>query len=54
MLLEGKCPNVLSGYIANAPLTPLVKPGGCIHPIAVGTVWRRLVSKVAALAIGKP
>ena len=33
-------------------MTPLVKPGGGIHPIAVGTVWRRLVSKVASSSIG--
>nr|GFC40268.1 hypothetical protein [Tanacetum cinerariifolium] len=39
-------------YIASAPLTPLVKPGGGIHPIVVGTVWRRLVSKVSAIIIG--
>jgi hypothetical protein len=30
----------------------LVKPGGGIRPIAVGTVWRRLVSKVCASMIG--
>ncbi|GJZ05794.1 hypothetical protein Tco_0539587 [Tanacetum coccineum] len=34
-----------------APLTPLVKPGGGIHPIAVGTVWRRLVSKERILEL---
>nr|GFC27870.1 hypothetical protein [Tanacetum cinerariifolium] len=28
-----------------ALLTPLVKPSGGIRPIAVGTVWRRLVVK---------
>ncbi|GKE22688.1 hypothetical protein Tco_1434200, partial [Tanacetum coccineum] len=27
------------------------KPGGGIHPIDVGTVWRRLVSKASALMI---
>ena len=26
-LLEGKCPNVLGGYIASAPLTPLLSLG---------------------------
>ncbi|GKA61491.1 putative reverse transcriptase domain-containing protein [Tanacetum coccineum] len=45
LFLEGNCPTVLGGYIASAPLTPLVKPGGGIRPIAVGTIWRRLVSK---------
>ncbi|GJX42562.1 putative ribonuclease H-like domain-containing protein, partial [Tanacetum coccineum] len=44
----------LSGvvYLASAPLTPLVKPGGGIRPIAVGTIWRRMVSKVSAVMIG--
>ncbi|GKF38259.1 hypothetical protein Tco_0118320, partial [Tanacetum coccineum] len=52
LFLKGKCPTVLGGYIASAPLTPLVKPGGGIRPIAVGTIWRRLVSKVSATMIG--
>ncbi|GJU00843.1 reverse transcriptase domain-containing protein [Tanacetum coccineum] len=42
----------LGEYIASAPLTPLVKPGGGIRPISVGTIWRRLVSKVSATMIG--
>ncbi|GKC99133.1 hypothetical protein Tco_1169408 [Tanacetum coccineum] len=41
----------LGEYIASAPLIPLVKTGGGIRPIAVGTVWRRLVSKVSAIMI---
>ena len=53
MLLEGKCPSVLGGYIASARHSSLVKPGGGIRPIAVDMVWRRLVSKVAALVVGK-
>ncbi|GJZ92244.1 hypothetical protein Tco_0664309, partial [Tanacetum coccineum] len=52
LFLEGKCPMMLGKYIASAPLTPLVKPGGGIRPIAVGTVWRCLVSKVSATMIG--
>ncbi|XP_026442067.1 uncharacterized protein LOC113341381 [Papaver somniferum] len=51
--LAGRCPAVLGEFIASAPLTPLLKPGGGIRPIAVGTVWRRLVSKVAAVSVGK-
>nr|GFA57200.1 hypothetical protein [Tanacetum cinerariifolium] len=35
-----------------APLTTLVKPGGGIHPIAGGTVWRRLISMVNVVMIG--
>ncbi|GKC09308.1 hypothetical protein Tco_1000918, partial [Tanacetum coccineum] len=42
----------LGEYIVSAPLTPLVKPGGGIRPIVVGTVWRRLVSKVSVIMIG--
>ncbi|GJZ19008.1 hypothetical protein Tco_0555598 [Tanacetum coccineum] len=49
---RGNCPTVLGGYIASAPLTPLVKPSGGIRPIDVGTIWRRLVSKVSATMIG--
>ncbi|GKF44215.1 hypothetical protein Tco_0130767, partial [Tanacetum coccineum] len=30
LFLEGKCPVMLGEYIASAPLTPLVKPGGGI------------------------
>ncbi|GJU09851.1 hypothetical protein Tco_1132247 [Tanacetum coccineum] len=42
----------LGEYIASAPLTPLVKLRGGIHPIAVGIVWRRLVSKVGTIMLG--
>ncbi|GJS84129.1 hypothetical protein Tco_0750670, partial [Tanacetum coccineum] len=53
LFLDGKCPKLLGEYIASAPLTPLVKPGGGIRPIAVGTVWRRLVSKIKRLCYKK-
>ncbi|GJT60073.1 hypothetical protein Tco_1003606 [Tanacetum coccineum] len=43
---------ILGEYIASAPLSPLVKPGGSIRPIVVGRVWRHLVSKVGAIMIG--
>ncbi|GJS87973.1 hypothetical protein Tco_0770609 [Tanacetum coccineum] len=46
LFLDGKCLKMLGEYIASALLTPLVKPGGGIHPIAVDIVWRRLVSKI--------
>nr|GEU98921.1 ABC transporter A family member 9-like [Tanacetum cinerariifolium] len=36
LFLDGKCPLRLSACIASAPLTPLVKLGGGIHPIAFG------------------
>ena len=32
---------------------PLLKPDNGIRPIAVGTIWRRLVSKVAMKGVGK-
>nr|GFB24595.1 hypothetical protein [Tanacetum cinerariifolium] len=38
LFLDRKCPKMLGEYIASAPLTPLVKSGGGIHPIAVGTI----------------
>nr|GEX97058.1 hypothetical protein [Tanacetum cinerariifolium] len=52
LFLDGNCPKILGEYIDSAPLTPLVKPGGGIRPIAMGTVWRRLVSKVSDVLIG--
>ncbi|XP_026450130.1 uncharacterized protein LOC113350228 [Papaver somniferum] len=51
--LAGKCPGSLGEFIASAPLTPLLKPGGGIRPIFFGTVWRRLVSKVVSFSVGK-
>ena len=44
---------MLAEYIASAPLTPLLKPDNGIRPIAVGAIWRRLVSKVAMKKVGK-
>jgi hypothetical protein len=49
----GRCPMRLSEFVASAPLTPLLKSDGGIRPIAVGTIWRRLVSKVAMKGVGK-
>ncbi|KAK2402696.1 hypothetical protein QL285_052193 [Trifolium repens] len=51
--LGGRCPKSLSKFVASAPLTPLLKPDGGIRPIAVGTIWRRLVSKVAMKGVSK-
>ncbi|XP_026446662.1 uncharacterized protein LOC113347258 [Papaver somniferum] len=50
--LSGVCTAVLGPYIASAPLTPLLKPDGGLRPIAVGTIWRRLCSKIAATSVG--
>ncbi|XP_026416062.1 uncharacterized protein LOC113311438 [Papaver somniferum] len=51
--LDGRCHTVLGEYVASAPLTPLLKPGGGLRPIAVGTIWRRLCSKLAATSVCK-
>ncbi|KAL5730364.1 hypothetical protein ACHQM5_003194 [Ranunculus cassubicifolius] len=53
LFLAGRCPSRLGEFVASAPLTPLAKPGGGVTPIAVGFIWRRLVSKAAALSTGK-
>ncbi|KAJ0856068.1 putative reverse transcriptase domain, DNA/RNA polymerase superfamily [Helianthus annuus] len=52
-MARGKCPSCLAEFVASAPLTPLLKPDNGIRPIAVGTIWRRLVSKVAMKGVGK-
>ncbi|XP_026456101.1 uncharacterized protein LOC113357055 isoform X2 [Papaver somniferum] len=51
--LSGSCPPALGEFVASAPLTPLVKPGGDLRPIAIGTIWRRMVSKCVATHVGK-
>ncbi|XP_026391995.1 uncharacterized protein LOC113287447 [Papaver somniferum] len=51
--MEGRCPAILSEFVASAPLTPLLNPGGGLRPIAVGTIWRRLCSKLAATLVCK-
>lgn len=39
--------------IASAPLIALNKPGGGIRPIAMGTIWRRLCSKLVVSSVIK-
>nr|GEV82287.1 hAT dimerization domain, ribonuclease H-like domain protein [Tanacetum cinerariifolium] len=51
--LAGRYSPILVEFVASAPLTPLLKPDNRIRPIAVGTIWRRLVSKVAMKGVGK-
>ncbi|XP_076956600.1 uncharacterized protein LOC143631862 [Bidens hawaiensis] len=53
LCLRGGCPRSLAGFVASAPLTPLLKPDNGIRPIAVGSIWRRVVSKVAMKGVGK-
>ncbi|GJX60023.1 putative G3BP-like protein isoform X1 [Tanacetum coccineum] len=48
--LAGRCSPILAAF---DPLTPLLKLDNGIRPIAVGTIWRRLVSKVAMKGVGK-
>lgn len=50
---EGRCPTILGEFFANAPLTLLLKSGGGLRPIAVGTIWRRLFSKLDATLVCK-
>ncbi|GKD07055.1 hypothetical protein Tco_1186740, partial [Tanacetum coccineum] len=50
--LAGRCPTILAKFVAFALLTPLLKQDNRIHPIAVGTLWRRLVTKVAMKCVG--
>nr|GEW30417.1 putative reverse transcriptase domain-containing protein [Tanacetum cinerariifolium] len=53
LCLAGRCPPILAEFVASTPLTPLLKPDNGIRRIAVGTIWRRLVSKVAMKGMGK-
>ncbi|XP_026448577.1 uncharacterized protein LOC113348896 [Papaver somniferum] len=51
--LSGKCPPSLVEFIASAPLIPLLKPGVGVHPIEVGTIWRRLCSNLLPLQLAR-
>ncbi|GKA85973.1 hypothetical protein Tco_0807627 [Tanacetum coccineum] len=53
LLLSQKCPSQVGDFIASAPLCPLVKPGGGLRPIAVGTVWRRLLYKAVLHSVNR-
>nr|GEY98805.1 putative reverse transcriptase domain-containing protein [Tanacetum cinerariifolium] len=50
--LAWRCPPILAEFVASAPPMPLLKPDNGIQPIAAGTIWRRLVSKVAMKGVG--
>jgi hypothetical protein len=45
MLVDGDLPEEIAPYLAGAPLMALVKPDTSLRPIAIGDVFRRLVSK---------
>jgi len=49
----GRCPLSLAEFVASVALTPLLKSGGGIHLTAVGTIWRRLISKVSTKIVIK-
>jgi hypothetical protein len=49
----GRCPISLEEFVASAPLILLLKPDGGRRPIAVGTIWRCLLSKVSMKGVGK-
>ncbi|KAJ0896593.1 hypothetical protein HanRHA438_Chr08g0336351 [Helianthus annuus] len=53
LFLRGGCPRSLAEFVASAPLTSLLKPDNGIRPIAVGSIWRRVVSKVAIKGVGR-
>ncbi len=46
-LFAGDISPELQPFLTTAPLMALTKPSGGVRPIAVGEIWRRLVSKVA-------
>ena len=46
--LNGRIPQCLAPFFSGARLIPLEKPTGGIRPIAIGNVWRRLISKVGS------
>ena len=52
-MARGRCLSCLAEFVASAPLTPLLKPDNEIRLVAIGTIWRRLVSKVAMNGVGK-
>ena len=50
MFLSGKVPAILGPIYASAPIIALLKQDGGIRLIAIGEIWRRLVSKVACFS----
>ena len=52
LLAAGKAPANAAPWIASAPIFPLKKKQGGIRPIAVGEVFRRLVSKLVLSSEG--
>ena len=46
-VMAGNLPCDMAKFIASAPLTAIAKKDGGIRPIAVGEIYRRLVSRIA-------
>lgn len=53
LCFQGKCPISLEKFVTNVPITPIIKADEGVGPIVVGTIWRRLVFKVAMKMKGK-
>jgi len=51
-MLCGKFRPAFHPLFFGARLVALRKPGGSLHPIAVGSVLRHLVTKAACLCLG--
>jgi len=51
-MLSGKFHPAFHPFFFGASLVALRKPGGSLHPIVVGSVFRRLVAKTTCLCLG--
>lgn len=51
--LQSRCPHNLVEFIIGAPVTPFKKLDDDIRPIAVGMVWRHLVSRITMEGVSK-
>ena len=53
LILEGRVPSEVCPVLFGASLVALNKKGGGIRPIAVGSVFRRMVGRLGCLAIAE-
>jgi hypothetical protein len=51
LLLAGRLPEPLAPFLTSSRLVALGKPNSGLRPVAIGEIWRRLASKVAARAV---
>jgi hypothetical protein len=54
VLLSGNVHPLVAHYITTSPLIALKKPDQGLRPIAIGEIWRRLVSKCAVHEVRTP